>query len=466
MREFVIDLFCGAGGTSAGVHLAKGNSKVVFCVNHDLKAIESHRLNHPSAKHLTEDIRNPEVLFWLKLRVNALRKLYPGCIITVWASLECTNHSKAKGGLSRDGDSRTLADHLEMYLNAINPDFLKIENVVEFRDWGPLRIKEDTRKSKKGSYCNIVLDPKSKTKSIKYKMVPIKEKKGIDYIKWVDSIKSHGYKFDCKNINAADHGAYTSRNRYFATFAKPKIPIVWPEQTHAKKVNKNLGLFESLKPWKKVKDILNLEDQGKSIFDRKKQLCNNTLNVIHSGIIKAIKENEDCFLYKYYGNGHNYNSINTVCGTIPTKDRFGKIQLIFNQYRTGNTSSLERPIGSVTTNPKQKILTFILNPSHGGHCTTVNRPSPTVIARQDKAPLYLIQVLMEKYGIADIKMRMLEIPELLKIQGFPEGYKLVGTQTDKKKFIGNSVEVTTAKAIFEAHENALEEYFEKLQIAA
>ncbi len=466
MREFVIDLFCGAGGTSAGVHLANNESKVVFCVNHDLKAIESHRLNHPFAKHLTEDIRNPEVLFWLKLRVNALRKIYPDCIITVWASLECTNHSRAKGGLSRDGDSRTLADHLEMYLKAINPDYLMIENVTEFRDWGPLRIKEDTRKSKKGSYCNIVLDPKSKNKKIKYKMIPIKEKKGIDYIRWVDFIKSLGYKFDSKNINAADYGAYTSRNRFFAQFAKRNLPISWPEQTHAKKVNKNAGLFRSLKPWKKVKDILNLEDQGKSIFNRKKPLCDNTLNVIHSGIIKAIKENENCFMYKYYGNGDNYNSINSVSGTITTKDRFAKIQLIFNQYRTGNTSSLETPIGSVTTIPKQKILTFILNPSHGGHCTTVNRPSPTVIARQDKAPLYLIQVLMEQYGIVDIKMRMLEVEELLRIQGFPKDYQLVGNQTDRKKFIGNSVEVTVAKAIFEAHGNALDEYFEKLKMVA
>ena len=73
---------------------------------------------------------------------------------------------------------------------------------------------------------------------------------------------------------------------------------------------------------------------------------------------------------------------------------------------------------------------------------------------------------MVAYGIVDIKMRMLAVEELLRIQGFPKGYKLVGTQTDKKKFIGNSVEVTTAKRLFEAHHKGLSEHFTKLRYVA
>lgn len=106
------------------------------------------------------------------------------------------------------------------------------------------------------------------------------------------------------------------------------------------------------------------------------------------------------------------------------------------------------------------------------------------IARQDKKPLGLvvckkaecfaipvydddsetmvkIKHFMAYYGIVDIKMRMLEVLELLQIQGFPKDYKLIGNQTEQKKFIGNSVEVTTAKALFEAHYQALLEYFKK-----
>lgn len=61
MKLLYIDLFCGAGGTSTGVNLARVNgqecARVIACVNHDAKAIASHASNHPDAMHFTEDIR-------------------------------------------------------------------------------------------------------------------------------------------------------------------------------------------------------------------------------------------------------------------------------------------------------------------------------------------------------------------------------------------------------------------------
>ncbi len=537
MREFVIDLFCGAGGTSAGVHLANNDSQVVFCVNHDLKAIESHRLNHPFAKHLTEDIRNPEVLFWLKLRVNALRKLYPDCIITVWASLECTNFSKAKGGLPRDADSRTLAEHLFMYLDAINPDYLMIENVIEFMSWGPL--------DKNGK--------------------PLSRKRGQDYLKWIDQVRDYGYNFDWKELNAANYGAYTSRSRYFAQFAKKGLPISWPEQTHAKKARKERGLFENLKPWKPVKEVLNLDNEGKSIFERKKPLVENTLKRIYAGLVKFVANGDDSFIKKYYsgnpagkvisvdgpagtiktvdgqayvkcdfllkynsknrsghyvppsienpaptvstqgrlgvvnanflqsyyGNG-NAHSTEEPCPTVSTKDRFSKINYLMLNYSNGFNRSVDQPAATIVNNDKHNLVQvepWLFNPQFKNPGNSVSNPAPTVIARQDKKPLGLIscesgsgfiipvykedcetmikiKLFMAYYGIVDIKMRMLEVEELLRIQGFPKDYQLVGNQTDRKKFIGNSVEVTVAKAIFEAHGNALDEYFEKQKLAA
>ena len=121
--------------------------------------------------------------------------------------------------------------------------------------------------------------------------------------------------------------------------------------------------------------------------------------------------------------------------------------MIFNQYKTGSLSSINTVLGSLTTVPKNNILNFIMNPSHGGHTTSIDVSSPTVIARQDKAPLYLLKTIMDEFGIVDIKMRMLKIPELLQIQGFPKDYKLIGTQTEQKKYIGNAVEVNMAKAL-------------------
>lgn len=631
MKEFVIDLFCGAGGTSSGVHLSKGAAKVIACVNHDAKAIESHRLNHPECKHFIEDIRNPEVVWFLKLRVDALRKLHPDCIITLWASLECTNFSKAKGGLSRDADSRTLADHLFMYLDALKPDYLMIENVREFMDWGPLRIKEAASKSKKNQYCALTPDPKSKNKAIKFSMVPVKELKATFYNPWVDAIKSRGYAYDYRLLNSADFGAYTKRIRYFAQFALNELPIAWPEATHAQKPE-----GKKLKKYKAVKEVLDFSVEGVSIFNRKKPLVENTLKRIYAGLVKFVANGEETFIKKYYsgrpmgkvistdgpagtvkckdgqalvhcnfilkynstnkngshnppsteepcptvacqnrlgiatyefitqhnsgdpkskvvsvngpartvtasggkqdlvaaqflqsyyGNGAAH-SLENPCPVIPTKDRFGKVETVFidQQYGQSKPASIERPLATITQNPKfAKVKYLMLNYSGGGFIRTVEGPAativnndkhnlveaesfiynpqfsnpgnsvenpcPVIIARQDKKPLGLIicemgsgfaipvyegecetmvkiKKLMAAYGITDVKMRMLLVEELLRIQGFPPDYELVGNQTDRKKFIGNSVEVKTATALFDAHDNALEEHFENLEIAA
>ncbi len=61
-----------------------------------------------------------------------------------------------------------------------------------------------------------------------------------------------------------------------------------------------------------------------------------------------------------------------------------------------------------------------------------------------------IKEFMNIYGIRDIKIRMLRIPELLQIQGFPKDYSLVGTQAEQKKYIGNAVEVNCAKALIKS----------------
>jgi DNA (cytosine-5)-methyltransferase 1 len=66
---------------------------------------------------------------------------------------------------------------------------------------------------------------------------------------------------------------------------------------------------------------------------------------------------------------------------------------------------------------------------------------------KDDCPVTIrIKEFMAIYSLVDIKMRMLRVPELLRIQGFPKGYQLIGNQADQKKFIGNSVEPGQVKA--------------------
>lgn len=101
MKLLYIDLFCGAGGTSTGVENARHDgrqcAKVIGCVNHDANAIASHAANHPDALHFTEDIRTLE-LSPLTAHIAEMRRQYPDAFVVLWASLECTNFSKAKGG--------------------------------------------------------------------------------------------------------------------------------------------------------------------------------------------------------------------------------------------------------------------------------------------------------------------------------------------------------------------------------
>jgi DNA (cytosine-5)-methyltransferase 1 len=280
---------------------------------------------------------------------------------------------------------------------------------------------------------------------------PVSKKCGIDFMKWRFRIKSYGYYDQWRELNAANYGAYTSRNRLFGVFAKHGLPILFPEPTHIKDTSKNnLPLHAETNKWKPVREVLDFSDEGNSIFGRKKEMSPKTIEVIYKGMLKAISEGNNTILFKYYGNGDNLNSIDQPAGTLTTKDRFAKISFIFRQYKSGFTTSINEPIGAIPTVPKASIVSFIMNKSHGGHTTSVNSPSPVIVARQDKAPLYLIQALMDEKGIIDIKHRMLRIHELLKIQGFPSTYQLIGTQADQKKFIGNSVEVNTAKALITA----------------
>lgn len=136
MKILIIDLFSGAGGVSTGFAMAK-DCKVIAAVNHDDMAIQSHTANHPDVIHFVEDIKHIQMEKLVKIASDA-KTQHPGALLLLWASLECTNFSKAKGGLPRDADSRSLADYMPWYVESLKPDYIGIENVIEFMSWGPL----------------------------------------------------------------------------------------------------------------------------------------------------------------------------------------------------------------------------------------------------------------------------------------------------------------------------------------
>lgn len=538
---FVIDLFCGAGGETTGIEQAYINgkkcAKVIACVNHDENAIKSHSANHENVLHYIEDIRTLN-LGDLERLIEVCRAVHSRSAILLHASLECTNFSRAKGGQARDADSRTLAEHLFRYIDALKPDYIQIENVREFMMWGDL-------------------DENGK---------PVSKDSGRLYLRWVGQVCDRGYSFSHRILNSADFGAYTSRERFFGIFARKGLPIVFPEPTHCRQPEKG-GIFGTLKSWKPVKEVLDLDDCGKSIF-RDKPLSEKTLQRIYAGLVKFVAGGKEAFMMRYntvrpqdtvksldapcgvlttenrfalvktqflskqfsgdpsgknvgidgpagtvtckdhhafitayYGNGGNH-SVDVPAPTVTTKDRLGYVraQFLDNQYGNGWASSIGTPAGTVTTSPKLNLVSvkpwimdtnynnvgssvdgpsrvvtanrkwfYLVNPQFGSEGSSVDKPCFTLIARMDKKPPYLVSTetgeaviavydsdspmtvkikeFMALYGIRDICMRMLKIPELKKIMGFPEDYVLVGTQSEQKKYIGNAVETHVACAM-------------------
>lgn len=428
IKLLYIDLFCGAGGTSTGVENARyaGEqcAKVIACVNHDSNAIASHAANHPAALHFTEDIRTL-ALSPLVAHVERMKNIYPDAQVVLWASLECTNFSKAKGGQPRDADSRTLAEHLFRYIEAINPDYIQIENVEEFMSWGDM-------------------DENGK---------PLSKDKGRCYERWKRNVKKYGYDFDWRILNAADYGAYTTRKRFFGIFAKRGLPIVFPEPTHCK--DGKSDIFGKLEKWKPVKEVLDFSDEGDSIFCRKKPLAEKTLERIYAGLIKFVAGGKDAFIVKYnsmsrtgkyqapsvdepcpvvatqgrlalakvnflskqfsgqpdsknisvdgpagtitckdhhafvsayYGNGNNH-SVEFPAPTVTTKDRLALVNSVFidKQYGTGKPTSIEQPVGAVTTVPKFNMVSckpWIMNTAFSNVGSSIEQPSQTITANR------------------------------------------------------------------------------------
>lgn len=284
-KFIVIDLFCGAGGTSTGYKYAKYRSKmcsiIAAAINHDEKALKSHWKNNMQVVHFNEDITKlygdvyhgflfQSAAFKRLIRmIEIYRAFYPNAKIILWASLECTNFSKAKGGQARNADSRTLADHLDRYIAYLQPDYIKIENVVEFMAWGPMRIKaKKVHNDAQYPFTELAMIKDKKSGQFVYGWEPISKKNGQDWMKWREKICGMGYEDKWKELNSADYGAYTSRNHLFGIFHRPELPASFPKPTHAKNPSKEHTLFSSLKKWNAVKEVLDFDDEGESILNR------------------------------------------------------------------------------------------------------------------------------------------------------------------------------------------------------
>lgn len=422
----IIDCFAGGGGASVGIEMALGRN-VDIAVNHDPEAIRMHKVNHPDTLHLTEDI----------FTVDLERYVNGRTVDLMWASPDCTSHSKAKGGKPRNRGLRILPWAVYKHAKTINPKVIIMENVEEIQQWGPL--------DKEG--------------------YPIKEKKGEEYHRFIDCMNSIGYDFDCRELIAADYGAPTTRKRWYAVFRNDGRRIKWPNNTHSEKG----GIFL---PWKACGDYIDWSDLGKSIFDRKKPLAENTQRRIALGIEKFIVNSKNpyivpdkkalAFIIQYHQETQNGEvrgqTLREPIRTIDTSNRYGLVTAFITKfYKSGIGQGCSEPLHTITTSPGHfGLVSAFLIKYYGQGCGQALQKPLGTITTKDR--FGLVTVAGTNYRISDIFLRMLKPEELKIMQGFPKDY-IIDHDIDWKPYpikeqvarIGNSVVPVMAESLVRAN---------------
>lgn len=513
MKELIIDNFAGGGGVSIGISLALGRP-VDVAINHDPIAIAMHRINHPETYHYCEDV-------WAVDPREVVRKFNDAPVALCWLSPDCKHFSKAKGGKPVEKHIRGLAWVAVRWAATVKPRVIILENVEEFKTWGPL-LKDG---------------------------MPDPDKKGRTFNAFVNALKRQGYRVEWKELRACDYGAPTIRKRLFLIARCDGQRIVWPEPTHGDpdRIEVAAGL---LKPWRTAAEIIDWSLECPSIFERKRPLAENTLRRIARGIQRFVIDNPRPFIIPiaHYNGSNPAHSIDEPLKTITAYPRGGHFALVnptliqtgygekegqkprsLNLHKplgtvvaggqkhalvaaflakhygggyTGPGASMDEPLPTVTTKDHNALITSHLIKLRGTcqHGAPVTEPAPTVTAGglhigevrafllkyygtatgqslndpahtvTTKDRIGLVTVHGEDYQIVDIGMRMLEPYELFAAQGFPADY-IIDRDAEGNKFskavqvakCGNSVSPPLAEALVRA--NLVEMCGEREEIA-
>lgn len=432
MEDLIIDCFAGGGGASKGIEMAL-NRDIDIAVNHDPEAIRIHKVNHPNTLHLTEDI----------FKVDLQKQVAGRHVALMWASPDCTSHSKAKGGQPRKKGLRILPWAVYKHAKLILPDVIIMENVEEIQQWGPL--DESGR--------------------------PIKSRAGEDYNKFMDAMKSLGYAVESRELVAADYGAPTTRKRWYAVLRRDGKDIVWPKATHSKTGD------PGTEPWLECGDYMDWSDLGNSIFTRKRPLADATMRRIANGYRKYVVENDKpyivdnkdavAFLIQYHGETKAGDSrgqlLTEPIKTIDTSNRYGLVTAFISKfYKSGTGQSCAEPLHTITTSPGHfGLISAFLIKYYGTGCgQTLDAPLATITTKDRFGLVNVVtEIDGEKYILKDIFLRMLKAePELKRMQGFPADY-VITHDAEGKRYpikeqvarIGNSVVPVMAQVLVAAN---------------
>ena len=409
--ELIVDNFAGGGGASTGIEDATGCC-VDIAINHDPEAIKMHKANHPYTEHYCEDV-------WQVDPVKAC-KGYP--VGLAWFSPDCKHFSKAKGGKPKDKFIRGLAWVACRWAGLVRPRVIMLENVEEFKTWGPLN---------RGHH-------------------PIKSKQGKTFEKFVQQLMDLGYELQFKELVAADYGAPTMRKRFFMIARCDGKPIVWPKPTHgpADSAEVKAGL---IKPYIGAYTQLDFSLPCPSIFDTSEEIkkkygiravrpfARKTMDRIARGVKKFVLDNPDPFVIEDESEDikmpiliqyHSETTKDEVRGqgienpimTVDSSNRYGLVTSFISKfYKSGTGQDIREPLHTITAGDGHfgEVRAFLTKYYGSGTGQDIKEPLDTITA-QDR--FGLVTIYGTEYQIVDIGLRMLEPKELYGCQGFPEDY--------------------------------------------
>ena len=348
--ELIVDNFAGGGGASTGIEMATGYS-VDIAINHDPEAIKMHKANHPNTKHYCENV-------WAIDPVKACNGHPVGL---AWFSPDCKHFSKAKGGKPKDKNIRGLAWVALRWAGLVRPRVIMLENVEEFKTWGPLN---------RGHH-------------------PIKAKQGETFQKFVQQLTDLGYEVQFRELIAADYGAPTMRKRFFMIARCDGKPIVWPEPTHAPADSEKVkaGLLE---PYVGAYTQIDFSRPCPSIFDTSEEikekygiravrpLASKTLDRIAKGLKKFVLDNPEPFIIQCnHGGERRPNDIREPMPTITGKHGYGIVEPYMVQIgQTGfakdRSKDVREPLTTIVSKNEHCLIEPTLAPYMGTN--TTNHP--------------------------------------------------------------------------------------------
>lgn len=377
--EITVDGFCGGGGWSTGFEFAIGRP-VDIGINHDKYAIAMHKKNHPFTEHYNENIFEVDPYKATKGRPVGWAHFSP----------DCTHFSRAKGGTPVKKSIRGLAWVVTKWAGTVHPRIISMENVPEFMSWGSLCA----RRNKDGRIYRMDGTLAEKGTYVPYseqQLVPNKKKQGKTFKRFINVMKSFGYKCEWKILTASDYGAPTIRKRLFIIFRNDGKSIIFPNPTHGNPESEEVKSGKLL-PWHTAAECINWDLECPSIFERKKPLAENTLRRIAKGIQKFVIENPNPFIIQVNHGGDNFRGqeVDKPMPTITAKYGFGIVAPTLIQYHGEQSKNevrgqiLEKPLQTVDTANRYGLVTAFMSKYFGGNyqgCgSSVDEPLHTITA--------------------------------------------------------------------------------------